>query len=101
MRRDRAPPPRGGAGTSQDGTSKKWFKITVSILEIDGVGEMRGRAQSEGVYPSHHKISLLSCLLHSQVSVNVLEPKGRCRKGIERIGSTGRKARPSKGKRDD
>uniref|UniRef100_A0A2K6GE46 Nuclear RNA export factor 1 n=1 Tax=Propithecus coquereli TaxID=379532 RepID=A0A2K6GE46_PROCO len=29
VRRDRAPPERGGAGTSQDGTSKNWFKITI------------------------------------------------------------------------
>nr|XP_030689702.1 nuclear RNA export factor 1 isoform X3 [Globicephala melas] len=29
LRRDRAPPERGGAGTSQDGTSKNWFKITI------------------------------------------------------------------------
>ncbi|XP_019500966.1 PREDICTED: nuclear RNA export factor 1 [Hipposideros armiger] len=29
VRRDRAPPQRGGAGTSQDGTSKNWFKITI------------------------------------------------------------------------
>ncbi|XP_013365494.1 PREDICTED: nuclear RNA export factor 1 isoform X2 [Chinchilla lanigera] len=29
VRRDRAPPERGGAGTSQDGASKNWFKITI------------------------------------------------------------------------
>lgn len=29
VRRDRAPPERGGAGTSQDGTTKNWFKITI------------------------------------------------------------------------
>ncbi|XP_025771128.1 nuclear RNA export factor 1 [Puma concolor] len=29
VRRDRALPERGGAGTSQDGTSKNWFKITI------------------------------------------------------------------------
>uniref|UniRef100_A0A8C9PF28 Nuclear RNA export factor 1 n=1 Tax=Spermophilus dauricus TaxID=99837 RepID=A0A8C9PF28_SPEDA len=29
VRRDRAPPERGGAGTSQDGSSKNWFKITI------------------------------------------------------------------------
>ncbi|XP_059787796.1 nuclear RNA export factor 1 isoform X1 [Balaenoptera ricei] len=29
LRRDRAAPERGGAGTSQDGTSKNWFKITI------------------------------------------------------------------------
>ncbi|XP_062051960.1 nuclear RNA export factor 1 isoform X1 [Lepus europaeus] len=29
VRRDRAPLERGGAGTSQDGTSKNWFKITI------------------------------------------------------------------------
>ncbi|XP_060032350.1 nuclear RNA export factor 1 isoform X4 [Erinaceus europaeus] len=28
VRRDRAPPERGGAGSSQDGTTKNWFKIT-------------------------------------------------------------------------
>lgn len=39
LRRDRVPPERGGAGTSQDGTSKNWFKITVSVL---------ARAQSRG-----------------------------------------------------
>lgn len=30
VRRDKTPTERGGAGTSQDGTSKNWFKITVS-----------------------------------------------------------------------
>lgn len=29
VRRDRAPQERGGAGTSQDGTTKNWFKITI------------------------------------------------------------------------
>ncbi|KAM5186728.1 nuclear RNA export factor 1 [Callospermophilus lateralis] len=29
VRRDRAPPERGGAGTSQDGSSKNWFKVTI------------------------------------------------------------------------
>lgn len=29
VRRDRVPPQRGGAGNSQDGTSKNWFKITI------------------------------------------------------------------------
>ncbi|NP_001263633.1 nuclear RNA export factor 1 isoform 2 [Mus musculus] len=29
VRRDRAPAERGGAGTSQDGTTKNWFKITI------------------------------------------------------------------------
>ncbi|XP_060032353.1 nuclear RNA export factor 1 isoform X6 [Erinaceus europaeus] len=29
VRRDRAPPERGGAGSSQDGTTKNWFKITI------------------------------------------------------------------------
>lgn len=29
VRRERALPERGGAGTSQDGTSKNWFKITI------------------------------------------------------------------------
>lgn len=29
VRRDRALPQRGGVGTSQDGTSKNWFKITI------------------------------------------------------------------------
>lgn len=29
VRRDRILPERGGAGTSQDGTSKNWFKITI------------------------------------------------------------------------
>uniref|UniRef100_H0WZG5 Nuclear RNA export factor 1 n=1 Tax=Otolemur garnettii TaxID=30611 RepID=H0WZG5_OTOGA len=29
VRRDRAPPERAGAGTSQDGPSKNWFKITI------------------------------------------------------------------------
>uniref|UniRef100_A0A673T6S8 Nuclear RNA export factor 1 n=1 Tax=Suricata suricatta TaxID=37032 RepID=A0A673T6S8_SURSU len=29
VRRDRTLPERGGAGTSQDGTSKNWFKITI------------------------------------------------------------------------
>lgn len=32
LRRDRSAAERGGAGTSQDGTSKNWFKITVSIV---------------------------------------------------------------------
>lgn len=52
VRRDRVPPQRGGAGTSQDGTSKNWFKITVSILEVDGAGGVGGWVQSEGVYSS-------------------------------------------------
>lgn len=71
VRRDRVPPQRGGAGNSQDGISKSWFKITVSIWEVDGAGEVGagGWAQSKGVDSSHHKISLLSCLLHSQVSI--------------------------------
>lgn len=38
VRRDRVFPQRGGAGNSQDGTSKNWFKITVSIWEVDGAG---------------------------------------------------------------
>ncbi|XP_036113823.1 nuclear RNA export factor 1 isoform X2 [Molossus molossus] len=29
VQRDRIPPQRGAAGTSQDGTSKNWFKITI------------------------------------------------------------------------
>ncbi|XP_005351957.1 nuclear RNA export factor 1 [Microtus ochrogaster] len=29
VRRDKAHPERGGAGTSQDGTTKNWFKITI------------------------------------------------------------------------
>lgn len=33
-------------------------------------------AQSKGVYSSHHRISLLSCLLHSQVSI--LSPEDQC-----------------------
>ena len=99
VRRDRALPERGGAGTSQDGTSKNWFKITVSVWGSGCARETGSWAQNEGFYFSHDKI----CFLHNQVSLlSSRTPKSRLRKGVGQAGCWGAgMGTPSKGKHEN
>ncbi|EHB08347.1 Nuclear RNA export factor 1 [Heterocephalus glaber] len=50
-RRDRALPERGGAGTSQDGTSKNWFKISIPFGKKYEKSWLLGMIQSKCSIP--------------------------------------------------
>ena len=65
LRRDRTAAERGGAGTSQDGTSKNWFKITVSIFFFFFYGEYLGATWSRGARGLGSELKCLPLVLQN------------------------------------